>query len=194
MKGLFSDDDLAAITEIRQDSHSWQALDHDLRDEYFEAWEDSNTRTELLQDHESGDWTVRLASIETRDGFIEVYDADWNRIARLVDGDGLTADDIEAEYPGFAAAWAAVQDFTPSEFRPDPGQDLKFTIGEWDEVMVFDANGQMIGALVSGNMTMSGTIIITVVNLLFSIRAQALILMTRTGITLDVMRLGRETT
>ena len=136
------------VSQIRQNFNSWKGLAHDLRYDGFEEWTDSNERIELFKDDEDAGYKVRIGSVETRDGFIEVYDADWNRIARLVDGTGVPLSEIEEKYEGFTAAWDAVKAFTPEEFRPDieGGEgDLIFSFGEWDNIMVFDADGVMIG-------------------------------------------------
>ena len=133
--------DVADITEIHLSSNAWQGLDHELRDEYFEEWSDSNERIELRgENHEF------LGSLELRDGFIEVRDENWETVARILDGDGLTVEEIEEEFTGFQAAWDALKDYMPAEFQPNVDEsNLKFSIDDWGNIIVFDGAGAMIG-------------------------------------------------
>ncbi|MEC8541437.1 MAG: hypothetical protein VXY53_06330, partial [Candidatus Thermoplasmatota archaeon] len=133
--------EVADITEVHLSSSAWQGLDHELRDEYFEEWSDSNERIELRgENHEF------LGSLELRDGFIEIRDDNWQTLARILDGDGLSVEDIEAEYAGFQEAWNAVKEYLPSEFEPEVDEsNLKFSIDDWGNIIVFDGAGAMIG-------------------------------------------------
>ena len=54
-----------------------------------------------------------LGRAEERDGFVEVYDGNWNLLGRLLDGNGQTVSEIEALFPGFQAAWDAVSLYLP---------------------------------------------------------------------------------
>ena len=130
------------VSSIRQNTHSWEAKDHDLRDDWFEPYENSNQRMELFQEETVGDHThdKMVGSLETRGGFIEIYDANWNKVGQIISGDGLTIDQIEAKVAGFKAAFNAVLDDLPSEF----GGDIKFALGDWDSILIFDDNDEML--------------------------------------------------
>ena len=54
-----------------------EGLDHDLRDDYFEPWDDTNTSIELY----GCDGPCRIGRVETRDGFVEVYDVHGHCLA-----------------------------------------------------------------------------------------------------------------
>lgn len=115
-----------SITRVQSQSSSWSGLDHALREEGFEVWTDSNERIEIFGGEDGDDDFV--GSIELREGFLVVRDENWNTLARLLDGDGLTIEDVEAEYAGFSDAWSAVSAFMPAEFQPDVDEDsLKFS-------------------------------------------------------------------
>ena len=130
------------VTSIRQNTHSWEAKDHNLRDDWFEPFENSNQRVELFQEETVGDHThdKMIGSLETRGGFIEIYDANWNKVGQIISGDGLTIDQIEAKVAGFKAAFNAVLADLPSEF----GGDIKFALGDWDSILIFDNNDEML--------------------------------------------------
>ena len=130
------------VSSIRQNTHSWEAKDHDLRDDWFEPYENSNQRMELFQEETVGDHTHNkmVGSLETRGGFIEIYDANWNKVGQIISGDGLTIDQIEAKVAGFKEAFNAVLDDLPSEF----GGDIKFALGDWDSILIFDDNDEML--------------------------------------------------
>ena len=86
-----------------------------------------------------------MGRAEVRNGFIEVYDSNWQQLGRLLAGDGATAETIDAQFPGFLEAWDAVKDFLPSDFKPaDPADALQFSIGQWDDILVYN-NNEMIG-------------------------------------------------
>ena len=137
--------DFANVQMVRQDESSWKGLDHAEREDGFTEWTDSNTSTELFT---STDYSGYVGRVETRDGFIEIYDSSWNLMGRLLDGSGLNIDDIDALYPGFKAAWSAVKDYFPSEFTPNVDVDaltLAFSVDDWDNVIVYTGAGEMIG-------------------------------------------------
>ena len=53
---------------------------------------------------------------------------------------------LKKRFPGFTEAWEAVKTYMPTEFQPElEEQALKFSIGEWENVLVFDTNGLLIG-------------------------------------------------
>ena len=67
-------------------------------------------------------------------------------IGRLLDCDCQSVGDIEDLFPGFQEAWLAVKDYMPAEFQPEVEEDeLTFSVGEWDNILVYDASGTMIG-------------------------------------------------
>ena len=142
VEGLFSGVTFATdIAMARLDKGSWKGLDHDLRDDYFEPWDDTNTSIELYTD--ATDPGSRIGRVETRDGFVEVYDSTWTLLGRLLDGNGLSAADVDGIYSGFSTALGKVAQFVPSDWGTL--SDLKFTVDDWDNVVVFNASGDMVG-------------------------------------------------
>ena len=57
-----------------------------MRDDWFEPYENSNQRVELFQEETFGDHThdKMIGSLETRGGFIEIYDANWNPVGKII--------------------------------------------------------------------------------------------------------------
>ena len=41
-----------------------------------------------------------IGQVVERDGFVEVYNENWESLARLVDGPGLSLEEVEAEFSG----------------------------------------------------------------------------------------------
>ena len=130
------------ITSARKQSNMWESLDHDLRDEWFEPYENSNERIELFKTITEGDFSHEeyVGSLETRGGFIEIYDDQWEKVGQIMVGDGLTIDQVEAEYAGFKTAFSKVIDDLPTEF----GGTLKFALGDWDSILIFDDANEML--------------------------------------------------
>ena len=143
------------ITRVQTQSNSWSGKSHELREEGFEEWTDSNERIEIFGGLE-GQPADLVGSIELREGFLVVRDGDWNTVARLLNGDGLTIEDVDAIYNGFSDAWDAVSKYMPEEFQSE-GSDLKFSVGDWGNVSVFDANGAMLGRVHTWEHTNSWT-------------------------------------
>ena len=143
------------ITRVQTQSNSWSGKSHELRGEGFEEWTDSNERIEIFGGLE-GQPDDLVGSIELREGFLVVRDGDWNTVARLLDGDGLTIDKVDAIYNGFSNAWDAVSQYMPEEFQPE-SSDLKFSVDDWGNVLVFDANGAMLGRVHTWEHTNSWT-------------------------------------
>ena len=128
------------ITAVNLSKNEWEHLDHELRDEYFQASDNENDRIELF-----GENHQFLGSLELRDGFIELRDENWETVARILDGAGMSVEDIEAEYAGFQDAWDALKDYLPDVDE----SSAKFSIDNWDNIVIFGDDGAMIGRVSS---------------------------------------------
>ena len=132
--------DIAQVARIQSQDSQWSGLAHSQRPADFQEWTDSNERIELFDSTETF-----KGSLEFRDGFIEIRNANWETVARLLDGGGLTIDELVAAYPehdGFADAWLALKDYMPAEFQPAVAgseSTLKFQVDDWGDILVFDA-------------------------------------------------------
>ena len=110
------------ITEVNIGSNSWSQLDTKgaTRDE---AVTSSDSRVELFVEHAEG-WNEYAGCIEYRsDGFIEIYDSEWNLVARTVDlsnkdnlleWSDLTESGSEDYVEGLKAAWDEVGKYLPN--------------------------------------------------------------------------------
>ena len=123
------------------------------RTEYAVRWrtkdETSTERQiEFIREIEmnDGDWYAHdfLGSMQYRDGFIEILDADWNTVARIVDSSNAkTFAEVLVDNPQLDWAWDQVK-----YNLPDAAQDrdaLSFTTGgEYDPIAAFDSTGTMV--------------------------------------------------
>ena len=89
--------------------------------------------------------------MEIRDGFVEIYDRQWNTISKRVD-EGLTYNEMVTKYgDDFVEAWSALADYLPDEFGD--GTSLLFTTDKWDNILLFNSKtatenaGEMIGKI-----------------------------------------------
>ena len=96
---------------VRQDESSWKGFDHERED----GLPNGRIAIRVLSCSRSTDYSGYVGRVETRDGFIEIYDDSWNLMGRLLDGNGLSIDDIDALYPGFKTAWDAVKGLFPKQ-------------------------------------------------------------------------------
>ena len=83
-----------------------------------------------------------------RDGLVEVFDGNWQKVGNLLGGDGMDPGAIVALFPGFDVAWDKVSTFLPDEFVPDiDGGEmaLKFNLDEYNNILVYTGGGQLIG-------------------------------------------------
>ena len=93
--------DLDVVSQVRLNTNYWEGLDHDLREDGFEPWSNSEKRVDLFKAVGDNGHMERIGQVTERDGFVEIYDENWNSLARLVDGPGLSLDEIEEEVPRF---------------------------------------------------------------------------------------------
>ena len=147
------------ITEVNIGSNSWSQLDTKgaTRDEAFTS---SDSRVELFVEHAEG-WNEYAGRIEYRsDGFIEIYDSEWNLVARTVDlsnkdnlleWSDLTESGSEDYVEGLKAAWDEVGKYLPNALRDDASttdvderEDLLFTQNQWGDLNVFSAAGDLL--------------------------------------------------
>ena len=108
----------------------------DTRVEYFE---------EIVEGEGDYTWTWYnfLGSVETRDGFVEVRDSNWNTIARIADQSALLEiDEVDAEVSGFAAAFSSVIGSLPAALS---GEGVGFTMDDW-HIYAF-ANGELLSTI-----------------------------------------------
>ena len=113
---------------------------HDPDDQNWQPWSNDGESVEFFD--ASGAF---LGRAEERDGFVEVYDSNWNLLGRLLDGNGKTVSEIEALFPGFQTAWDAVSQYLPSDFQPAENAPLSFSVGDYDNILIYSSAGTMIG-------------------------------------------------
>ena len=95
----------------------------DSRIEYF-TWQGPSDQT-------SG-WPEFAGVVESRGGFLEVRDSNWETVARVADVRFL--DDLAtfaADYDQFAEAWAAAKQYLPSEITSAADENIRFSADEW---------------------------------------------------------------
>ena len=138
--------DWSLVTEVELNSNSWASVDNAYRE--GDPWSNENEQVMFFNANQH-----YVGSIEMRDGFIEVRDGQWNTLVRkadLTDAGAVKsfADMITKFGPDWDTAWTKVAPYLSEAFKP--GGDytqLKFTLGEWDDVMVFSADGTLIGRI-----------------------------------------------
>ena len=149
--------DWADVSEVEINSHSNASVVNDYRD--GELWENSDQSINFFgngqeeADHDNS-WLQRMGSMDIRDGFIEVRDENWELLARKVDvGATKKYAEVAAKFgQNFEDALAAVGEYLPSAMKPAGGyQDLLFSYGEWDNILVFDPTGEMVGRINTWN-------------------------------------------
>ena len=108
-----------------------------------------DTRVEYFEEVVEGEgdytwtWYNFLGTVETRDGFVEVRDSNWNTIARIADASALlTLEEIDDEVSGFADAFTSVVDSLPAALS---GENVGFTMDDW-HIYAF-ANGELISTI-----------------------------------------------
>ena len=156
--------DWAIVDVVRSGASSWTQYatpegaqnDRDEESSNTEARREFFERVDVDYDEDGNvDWTDErfMGSWQERDGFVEIYDKDWNLVSReLAPGSGLTlaqlltqiTTDEGAEAAAmFSAAWTQIEDYLP-----DGAQDtatLRFTQNEWGELFVFGGdNSEML--------------------------------------------------
>ena len=90
----------ADISEVRLEQRSFEGLaaHNPHNEEYFEPWEDDSEVYEFFVPVSDDGHVERLGRAEVRNGFIEVYDPNWQQLGRLLAGDGATAETIDAQF------------------------------------------------------------------------------------------------
>lgn len=150
------------VTEINVGSNSWKQLDTDgaTRDEIYQ---NTSQQIELFKDSGDG-WTQFLGRLEYSDGYVEVRDANWNTVGRMLDESDpsiifswsqLTDPTSEYYQSELEKAWDDVGRFLPGAFRDDPKATpefdertlLRFTGDERGNLAVFSTNGEMVGRI-----------------------------------------------
>jgi len=142
----------ADVDYVEVQQNSWEAIENLYRDA-DQLWSDSEEQ--MLIHGKIGDDTntVFIGSISKRDGFIVIRDNNWNEVARLTDPEtALTYAEVKEIYgSAFETAWAKVGPSLPSSFKDEDGNTVETTllynIDKWGNVMVFDADGVMIGEI-----------------------------------------------
>ena len=97
---------VADVTNIHEMTSEWRSHENIYRDPN-DNYVGDNSRFELFGTVDGQDYQF-LGSLEKRDGFIEIRDENWETVAKILSGDGLTVEQIEAEHSGFQAAWNAL--------------------------------------------------------------------------------------
>ena len=156
--------DWASVDVVRAGESTWTQYatpegaqnDRDEENSNTEARREFFERVDVDYDEDGRvDWTDEqfLGSWQERDGFVEIYDENWNLVSReLAPGSGLTFDELlkqitadEGEEAAalFDAAWTQIE-----QYLPDDAQDtssLRFTQNEWGELFVFGGdNSEML--------------------------------------------------
>ena len=99
-------------------------------------------RYELFKDVVGQDWPQRFATLEVREGgFVEVYDGNWQEVARIFNGTGITLDEMDALEAGFKTAWTEVESYLPSNFATNA---VTFARDEREDILVLNA-GNVVG-------------------------------------------------
>ena len=87
-----------------------------------------------------------LGAIDTRDGFIQVRDGNWNEVGRFVDvTDAEDFVDFAIGYQGLASAWDAVSQYLPTLWGSL--DSLKFTSDSSDNILVMSSNGTLLARI-----------------------------------------------
>ena len=141
----------ADVVEVRYETRSWKSVENDYRGPN-EQWSDSSVQIQYYETVPEQNWTDFVGSKEERDGFVEIRDEHWNVVSKKVDG-GDTYLQVVTKYPdGFANAWKALSDKLPADWvatsgtPPKPAyEDFLYTVDKWDNILIFDATGEMIG-------------------------------------------------
>ena len=148
--------DWASVSEVEINSHSNASVANEYRE--GEPWESSDQSVVYFSQVQTPGmddfWMDRIGSMDIRDGFIEVRDENWELLARKVDvGATKTYAEVAAKFgQNFVDALAAVGEYLPSAMKPAGGyQDLLFSYGEWDNILVFDPTGEMVGRINTWN-------------------------------------------
>ena len=156
--------DWATIDIVRSGESSWTQYatpdgaqnDRDEESSNTEARREFFERVDVDYDGDGQvDWTDEsfMGSWQERDGFVEIYDKDWNLVSReLAPGSGLTLDalltqittDEGAEAAAmFSAAWTQIEGYLPAGAQDTA--TLRFTQNEWGELFVFGGdNSEML--------------------------------------------------
>ena len=121
------------ITRKQNEFRAAEEITTETRVEYFKTVTEANGYS----------WYEFLGVVETRGGFVEVRDSNWNTIARIADASSLqTLDDIDAEYSGFADAWNSVSAYLPASLS---GENVGFTSDDW-HIYAF-ASGELVSTI-----------------------------------------------
>ena len=147
------------VSEIQLNSNKWSSVANEYRE--GDAWTDDNEQVEYFKKIVDGDgsstYTERVGSMEMRDGFIEVRDAQWNLVARKVDvSETKTYAEVATKYgQAFEDAWGKIGSYLSSDFTPTVTdvnvgteyKNLKFSYGDWNDILVFSPDGKMVGRI-----------------------------------------------
>ncbi|MDA8954580.1 hypothetical protein N9H24_01220 [Planktomarina temperata] len=155
------------VAEVEISSYENASVSHEYND--GEPWQNKNERIEFFvrytddDDPDSPGHLERVGSQETRDGFIEIRDENWDLIAQKADASALKSYETVLEKYGanFKKAWVAIGDSLSADFKPDAVdvnnqpvnadakyKNLVFSFGEWNDILVFNpTNGQLIGKI-----------------------------------------------
>ena len=93
-----------------------------------------------------------IGTTELRDGVTEVRDGNWNLVARKADlSKAFTFAEMSSDLgANWDAAWQAVNKYLPDDFKPGAAGDytqLKFNYDQWENILIFSPNGEMIGRI-----------------------------------------------
>ena len=129
------------VEEIRYETRSWESVTNDYRAEN-ENWSDSNVQIQYFARPEGQNWLDDVGAMEIRDGFVEIYDRQWNTISKRVEV-GLSYDEMVTKYGNdFVEAWSALADYLPDEFGD--GRSLLYTTDKWDNILMFNGDTPVI--------------------------------------------------
>ena len=107
-----------------------------------------------LSDHDEDDGPLSnydiheklLGVIDTRDGFIQIRDGNWDEVGRFVDvTDAEGFEDFAPRYEGLGSAWDAVNEYLPTLWGSRDA--LKFTSDSSDNILVMSSDGTLLGRI-----------------------------------------------
>jgi len=110
---------------------------------------DSSSFTRFHGTISEGDYEhdVFLGSKETRDGYIEIRDQNWNMVERLFDVNSANVtsfEQLKIKYSGIDTAWSAIKDGLPSGLQNT--SDLSFSNDE-HHIYAFSSSGSMLAQI-----------------------------------------------
>lgn len=140
------------VEYIQVQQNTWASVVNEYRT-VDQLWDDSEEQLLVHGKLGDSDNTVFIGSITKRDGFIVLRDNNWDEVARVTDPDeAMSYDEVKAIYgDAFVNAWSEIGASLPSTFK-DGGLEtietqLLYNLDKWGNILVFDANGIMIGEI-----------------------------------------------